>query len=49
MGGSAVTQLAVWEPNYLVDDSRPPLPDNYVAHLDELVAAGRRVDASSTS
>jgi pimeloyl-ACP methyl ester carboxylesterase len=45
MGGSAVTQLAVWEPNYLVDDSRSPLPDDYVAHLDELIAAGRRADA----
>jgi pimeloyl-ACP methyl ester carboxylesterase len=43
--GPAVTRLAVWEPNYLVDDSRPPLPDDYVARLDELIAAGRRGDA----
>ena len=45
MAGSAATRLAVWEPNYLVDDSRPPLPDDYVTHLDALVAAGRRADA----
>jgi pimeloyl-ACP methyl ester carboxylesterase len=44
MRGLAVTRLAVWEPNYLVDDSRPPLPNDYVAHLDELIAAGRRGD-----
>jgi alpha-beta hydrolase superfamily lysophospholipase len=43
--GLAVTKLALWEPNFLVDESRPPLPDDYVAHLDELVAAGRRGDA----
>jgi hypothetical protein len=29
----------------LVDDSRPPLPDDYVARLDELIVAGRRGDA----
>jgi pimeloyl-ACP methyl ester carboxylesterase len=45
MAGSAVTRLAVWEPNYLVDDSRPPLPGDYVTHLEELIAAGRRGDA----
>jgi pimeloyl-ACP methyl ester carboxylesterase len=45
LSGLPITRLAVWEPNYLVDDSRPPLPDDYVARLDELVAAGRRGDA----
>jgi pimeloyl-ACP methyl ester carboxylesterase len=45
MAGSAVARLAVWEANYLVDDSRPPLPGDYVAHLEELIAAGRRGDA----
>jgi pimeloyl-ACP methyl ester carboxylesterase len=44
-GGAAVTRLALWEPNFLVDSSRPPLPETYVSHLDELVAAGRRGDA----
>ena len=33
------------EPNFLVDGSRPPLPGDYVAHLRELVGAGRRGDA----
>ncbi len=43
--GVGVEKLALWEPNYLVDDSRPPLPDDYVAQLDRLLAAGRRGDA----
>ena len=43
--GLAITKLAVWEPNFLVDASRPPLPTDYVARLTELVAAGRRGDA----
>jgi pimeloyl-ACP methyl ester carboxylesterase len=43
--GASIGKLALWEPNFLVDDSRPPLPDDYVEHLDELVAAGRRGDA----
>jgi pimeloyl-ACP methyl ester carboxylesterase len=33
------TKLALWEPNFLVDDSRPPLPDDYVVQLEERVAA----------
>lgn len=43
--GSKITKLAVYEAPFLVDDSRPPLPDNYVEHLDQLVAEGRRGDA----
>jgi pimeloyl-ACP methyl ester carboxylesterase len=43
--GVAIQRLALYEPPFIVDDSRPPLPDNYVAQLDELVAAGRRGDA----
>ncbi len=43
--GLGIEKLALWEPNYLVDDSRPPLPDDYVAQLEELIAAGRRGDA----
>lgn len=43
--GVGVTKLALWEPNFLVDDSRPPLPEDYVAQLEERVAAGRRGDA----
>ena len=43
--GPGIGKLALWEPNFLVDDSRPPLPDDYVEHVNELVAAGRRGDA----
>jgi pimeloyl-ACP methyl ester carboxylesterase len=41
----SVTKLAVYEPPFLVDDSRPPLPEDFVTHLDELVSAGRRNEA----
>jgi hypothetical protein len=40
-----VTKLALCEPNFLVDERRPPLPDDYVAQLEERAAAGRRGDA----
>lgn len=40
-----ITRLAVYEPPFIVDDSRPPLPPDYVEHLNELIAAGRRGDA----
>src|SRR4051812_16170756 len=40
-GGLAIPRLAVYEPPMIVDDSRPPLPANYVDHLNELTAAGR--------
>jgi pimeloyl-ACP methyl ester carboxylesterase len=40
-----VTALVLYEPPVIVDDSRPPLPADYVEHLDELIAAGRRGDA----
>lgn len=40
-----IGELALYEPPFIVDDSRPPLPQGYVAHLEDLVAAGRRGDA----
>ena len=43
--GLPISRVAVHEPNFLVDDSRPPLPDEYVSRLEELVSAGRRGDA----
>ena len=43
--GSAIPRLALYEPPFIVDDSRPPLPSDYVAHLNELIVAGRRGDA----
>src|SRR5438067_1305726 len=43
--GLAITKLALFEPPFIVDDSRPPLPQDYVTRLTELVSAGRRGDA----
>jgi hypothetical protein len=43
--GLDIERLALWEPNFVVNDERPPLPADYVDHLNELVAAGRRGDA----
>jgi pimeloyl-ACP methyl ester carboxylesterase len=40
--GAPISKLAVYETPYIVDDTRPPLPDDYVEHIDELVAAGKR-------
>lgn len=40
-----ITKLAVYEPPFIVDDSRPPLPEDYVPRLNELIAAGRRGEA----
>jgi len=40
-----ITKLVLYEPPFIVDDSRPPLPDDYVQHLDELVANSRRDEA----
>jgi pimeloyl-ACP methyl ester carboxylesterase len=38
----SVSRLAVYEIPYIVDGSRPPLPDDYIEHLEELTAAGKR-------
>jgi pimeloyl-ACP methyl ester carboxylesterase len=43
--GLPITRLAVFEPPFVVDDSRPPLPTDYVERLDAAVAAGRPGDA----
>lgn len=43
--GLDIAKLALYEPPFIVDDSRLPLPDDYVAQLDELIAADRRGDA----
>jgi pimeloyl-ACP methyl ester carboxylesterase len=43
--GLAIPKLALYEPPFVVDDSRPPLPDDYVATLEELASSGRRGDA----
>lgn len=43
--GSALTGLALYEPPFLVDDSRPRPPADLAERLAELIAAGRRGDA----
>ena len=43
--GLAVTKLALYEPPFIVDDSRPPLPDDYRERLTGLLAMVRRGDA----
>jgi len=45
VAGLPIDKLVAYEPPFIVDASRPPVPDDYVRHLDELVAAGRRGDA----
>jgi pimeloyl-ACP methyl ester carboxylesterase len=42
--GLGITALAVWEPPYIVDDSRPPVRADYAANLRKLLAEGRRGD-----
>lgn len=43
--GLTIPKLAVYEPPFIVDASRPPLPDDYAQHLDSLIAEGRREEA----
>lgn len=43
--GDKITGLGRFEPPFIVSDSRPPAPHDYVAHQDALVADGRRDDA----
>jgi pimeloyl-ACP methyl ester carboxylesterase len=40
-----ITKIALYEPPFIVDDGRPPVASNYVAHLNQLVADGKRGDA----
>lgn len=43
--GLNIPKLAVYEPPFIIDDSRPPAPSDFVSHLNELIAANRRGDA----
>jgi pimeloyl-ACP methyl ester carboxylesterase len=43
--GLPVSRLAVFEPPFVVDDGRPPLPADYVERLDACIAAARPGDA----
>lgn len=40
-----MTGLYLYDPPFLVDDSRPAAPADYVEHIEELVAAGKRSEA----
>ncbi|WP_152392994.1 alpha/beta fold hydrolase [Paenibacillus guangzhouensis] len=41
----AIAKLALYEPPFVVDNTRPPLPNGYLKQLKELTASGRRGDA----
>ncbi|WP_084469422.1 alpha/beta fold hydrolase [Jiangella gansuensis] len=43
--GSKVTALHLFEPPFIVSDTRPPAPAGYVEHQEALVAAGKRSEA----
>jgi pimeloyl-ACP methyl ester carboxylesterase len=44
--GIAIDKLAVYEPPYVVDDTRPPVPPDALDRLRGLIAAGRRREAA---
>lgn len=43
--GLLVTKLALYEPPFIVDASRPPVPDDYLARLMAAISAGHNGDA----
>jgi pimeloyl-ACP methyl ester carboxylesterase len=43
--GVSLAGVVLYEPPFIVDDGRPPVPVEYVARLEELVAAGDRLGA----
>ncbi|MGV9881062.1 alpha/beta fold hydrolase [Streptomyces sp. NPDC003006] len=45
--GGAVSRLALYEPPFVTDGSRPPLPADYVEHLTELVGREAYGDAAA--
>jgi pimeloyl-ACP methyl ester carboxylesterase len=42
---SSIRRLALFELPFVTDDSRAPIPRDFVARIDELVGSGRRADA----
>ncbi len=42
---STIKRLALYEPPFIVDDSRSPVPAEYLKKLEQLLAEGRRGDA----
>lgn len=45
LGSSKVSKLFLYEPPFIIDDSREPVPAEYVQHLNALMAENRRSDA----
>jgi pimeloyl-ACP methyl ester carboxylesterase len=43
--GGKVKQLFMYEPPFIIDDSRPPMPDDFINEVSALVSANRRNDA----
>ncbi|TDB89513.1 alpha/beta fold hydrolase [Actinomadura sp. KC216] len=43
--GGKVTGLYLYEPPFIVDDSRAPAPADYLEHQEALIAAGKRSEA----
>jgi pimeloyl-ACP methyl ester carboxylesterase len=43
--GLSIPKLALYEPPFIVDDSRSPVPVDYIERLNKLVSEGRRGDA----
>jgi pimeloyl-ACP methyl ester carboxylesterase len=43
--GLPIAKLALYEPPFIVDESRPEVPRDYVTRVEELVTADRRGDA----
>ncbi|MEZ4657830.1 MAG: alpha/beta hydrolase [Caldilineaceae bacterium] len=39
--GDKIKKLALYEPPFILDDSRPSIPDDYVTHLRKLIADGQ--------
>jgi pimeloyl-ACP methyl ester carboxylesterase len=39
-----VKKLALYEPPLVLDDSRPPIPEDYLEQFEEMLASGRRGD-----
>lgn len=43
--GLPITAVAAWEPPFVVDESRPPVPSDYKGQLIAMIDSGRRGDA----
>lgn len=44
--GLSITKLALYEPPFVVDDTREPLPEDFLGQLKDMIASGRRGDAA---